>query len=44
MPANPDAISFFRKNMRFGSKVELAQATLTNSLLVSGPNSRAGLN
>jgi hypothetical protein len=32
------------KNMLFGSKVELAQATLTNSLLVSGPNSRAGLN
>lgn len=26
------------KNLLFGSKVELAQATLTNNLLVSGPN------
>jgi hypothetical protein len=32
------------KNMLFGSKVELAQATLTNSMLVSGPNSKVSLN
>lgn len=32
------------KNMLFGSKVELAQATLTNSMLVSGPNSMVRLN
>ncbi len=32
------------KNMLFGSKVELAQATLTNSMLVSGPHSRVSLN
>jgi hypothetical protein len=30
--------------MLFGSKVELAQATLTNSMLVSGPNSKVSLN
>jgi hypothetical protein len=32
------------KNMLFGSKVELAQATLTNSMLVSGPHSMVRLN
>ena len=32
------------KETLFGSKVETAQATLTNSMLVSGPQSWAGLN
>ncbi|BBO71856.1 hypothetical protein DSCA_57860 [Desulfosarcina alkanivorans] len=32
------------KNMLFGSKVERAQATLTNSMLVSGPHSAVSLN
>ena len=32
------------KNILFGSKVEIAQATLTNSVLVSGPHSRTHLN
>jgi len=31
------------KNILFGSKVELAQATLTNSMLVSGPHSMVRL-
>jgi len=31
-------------NMLFGSKVELAQATLTNNMLVSGPHSKTHLN
>jgi len=32
------------KNILFGSKMELAQATLTNNLLVSGPHSIVSLN
>jgi hypothetical protein len=32
------------KNMLFGSKVELAQTTLTNSMLVNGPHSMVSLN
>jgi hypothetical protein len=32
------------KNILFGSKVEIAQATLTNNMLVSGPHSRTHLN
>jgi len=32
------------KNMLFGSKAELVQATLTNSMLVSGPQSKVSLN
>ena len=32
------------KNMLFGSKVEITQATLTNNMLVSGPHSKTHLN
>lgn len=32
------------KTMLFGSKMEIAQSTLTNSMLVSGPHSKAYLN
>lgn len=32
------------KNMLFGSKVEITQATLTNNMLVSGPHSKTQLN
>ncbi len=32
------------KNILFGSKAEITQATLTNNILVSGPHSRTHLN
>ena len=32
------------KNMLFGSKAEIAQATLTNNMLVTGPHSKAQFN